>query len=118
MKTSFIDVRKFATLDDLVAEIKEIDEDDDRWLAMRYMRSPMPSSLTTVETIYQSWEEETAEFLYHIFDQDYAPRRFGGTVLTGERRLPSSSVGRIKLYGLIDNKGRSFREWKSAFNGG
>ena len=101
-ENSFIDVRKFATPEDLVAEIKAIDEDDDRWLAMMHEKPFKPSSLTTAETI-QSWEDETAEFLYHIFDQDYAQAFRRNRSYWGEK-IAIKQRRQDKLYALIDNK--------------
>jgi hypothetical protein len=63
--SAFINCHDYDSFDDVIARIKEIDNDDDLYVSM--MRQPVLAEGFTFEKMEKGLED----FLCHIFDQDY-----------------------------------------------
>lgn len=65
-KKAFIDCTKMKSVDEIIAAVKEIDENDEKYLNM--MKEPI---LHKDSAVYEMMKEEyLSSFLYHIFDQE------------------------------------------------
>jgi hypothetical protein len=67
--SAFINCHEYDSFDDVVARIKEIDNDDGLYISM--MRQPVLAEGFTFEKMEKGLED----FLCHIFDQDYEKAR-------------------------------------------
>lgn len=64
-KKSFIDCQKFSNIDEIVAKVKELDENNELYLEM--LREP---AFVTELAMQSKMIERLENFLYNIFDQD------------------------------------------------
>ncbi len=79
-KRAFIDCNDYSSWDEVIAKIKEIDEDDEKYLAM--LAEPALVDPDTVEKTRQAYHD----FIYNIIDQPY------------EQAFRRDREGRMKKY--------------------
>lgn len=96
---SFINCHEFATLDDAVAYVKKVDENDDLWceIMSRPWKTPEQETLFLEETARET------EKLYRIFDRppEEAHRKGDGTWISYYQRfLKRGHKGRLAWHSL------------------
>lgn len=106
---SFINVIDYDSLEDVIARVKEIDQDDELYLSM--LKEP---ALLSEEDSWDSMQRKLEEFLYHIMDQPLEKAYRHNRVLRGQWYLDQQIAYTNSYHQLIKMKmfARKFMPWK------